>query len=289
MNGQEPIMNADALLTAFLRENGATAATVDGAFAVIDLSELGPTLGDYGQGLIESLRHVEVLTVANTTLRTLDLSGFGRLRELRLGAVRREIQINVSECAALRSFVLLPDAAASEQFETLVLCRLDQLSVQDARAMEDQRRTPGGQLTVRFEFVDGSEVSGTQSIRPTTGEMLGWLSRHPTTDLATILASHWHECPWFWAQYDAPNELPAHQRATLERLKDIEARVASGFYVSRAHEFDLRDHAWRNLERDRPPGAVLAREIPPRMFVAPFTAEPPLDAPSPSSSRPNKP
>jgi hypothetical protein len=260
---------ADAALLGFLRDADAHVPTEDGKIVELDLSAIGPALGDYQNQLVEQLRHVEIASIANTTLRTLDLSGWTHLRELRLGASRREIQINVSECRELTTITLLPYSPdAPDVYETLVVCRLEQISRAAAQAMETRGRTAGGLLTVRLEFVDGEELSGAKRVRPVWGEMLSWLSRHSTTDLATILASYWHECPWFWAQYDDESQLTGDQRATFRRLRDIEARVAAGFYVSEKHPFDIRDDAWKHISRDRDLAIPVKREIPPWMFAA---------------------
>lgn len=105
--------------------------------------------------------------------------------------------------------------------------------------------------------------AGARELTPQTGEVLGWLRRHQTVELATILRSYWLEAPWSWALYRDEAAVPERYRATFRRLLDIEARVARGFYTSRTQRFDA---ATEPYFAQRDPNQTYAREVPACMF-----------------------
>lgn len=99
----------DLALLAFVRQQrGADVSDaalgvvrVDGRITELDLRPMAAALDFFNERLVEALQHVEVLTVGDVMLSTLDLRGFKKLRELRLGSVARGLWTNASECGAL--------------------------------------------------------------------------------------------------------------------------------------------------------------------------------------------
>lgn len=261
---------SDQQLLTWLQANATTAQieaavkTREGRIVELDLHPIGEALGDYNEALIEALHTVEVLTVHGTRLRKLDLIGFTQLRVLRVGAAARELLINVADCKALETIEKLPYEPSEAEDATRVYCRSDQLAASKARAMEKQGRAPHG-MTLLFEFIDG-DLSGKRRVSPVSGDVLAWLSRHPGTDLATILASYWHESPWFWAQFDDESQLRSGERATYRMLRAIEAKVEAGFFTSRMHSFDVNDAQWSGLSITREESATYKRDVPAFMF-----------------------
>lgn len=233
------------------------AVVTDGRITELDLRPTADALSYVEEGRVEALRDVEVLTVGDVMLSTLDLSGFTKLRELRLGSVGRGLWINASECGPL-TFSLVP-CAFEEGQTTHVLCRGDQLCEPDASKLERRRRGKSG-ASLLFSSIG---TRGAQRVKPQGGEVLGWMSRHATVELATILRSYWSEAPWYWAQYGDEASVPEHERKTFRRMRDIEARVARGFYTSRTEPFDAATEP--HLEA-KDPNETYAHEIPACMF-----------------------
>lgn len=226
------MVTADSALLEFVQDRTG-AIVIDGRITELDLRPMASALSYFNEHLVEALRDVEILTVGAVELSTLDLSGFTRLRELRLGSVARGLWINVSECHALTKFSLVP-CAFEEGQTTNVLCRVDQLSEAEATELE-RLRTGSTGCSLLFSLLG---TRGAQRVKPETGEVLGWQSRHANVELATLLRGYWSEAASYWAQFNDEADVPEFQRKTYRRMRDIEARVASGFYTSRTEAFD---------------------------------------------------
>jgi hypothetical protein len=234
------------------------AVVVDGHITELDLRAMSGALDYFNEKLVEALRHVEVLTVGDVMISTLDLSGFTKLRELRLGSVGRGLWLNVSECGPL-TFTLVP-CAFEEGYTTNVLCRANQLSESVAAGLERKRKGSSG-ASLLFTIIGRS---GPRRVTPHAGEVFGWMSRHDSVELATILRSYWSECPWTWAGYGDEASVPTHMRGTFRRMRDVESRVARGFYRSRTESFDAATEPY--LEK-KDPLVTYLHEIPACMFV----------------------
>ncbi len=116
--------------------------------------------------------------------------------------------------------------------------------------------------------------------------------RHPACDLGTALLVYWQSQPGeFTAYLDAP-DAPKEVRATVELLREIEAKVARGGFGSAGIPFDPRDVGGTDLSGDDEgvPASMRAPVSPPMgaAIVLPGDGKPTPQKAAPKKAAPKK-
>ena len=169
---------------------------------------------------LEYLKDLEVLGLAKTFFRWLDLSQNQQLRVLHVGLFWYGQQVlNIS---ANRQLEELKVGDSSFQ-KGIVLCTDEQRKRFLGKARKGIEIIPDDQKK-RFEFIkkynwdDGIAV-------------LHLMIRDPNLDKASALYIYWLGKPEFFTQFSSRDEVLNHARENYDLIKEIEQKYASGFYT----------------------------------------------------------
>ncbi len=97
--------------------------------------------------------------------------------------------------------------------------------------------------------------------------------RNPNCDLGTAILVYWYGGAGFYCQYADRTEVPEYELAYYDLLREIEARVSTGFYQHQSIRFDPRSDDGDDWTQSYADVIEARREIPAQMY-GPTPGEP---------------